>query len=308
MRSITALHAQWNAGVFNSSTADLARIISQATRPIENGSTASSSAPPALPLPTPAPAAKSAAIPSAKPMVGPSQEPKASTQHSHASSKQSDTERPAVLSPPPKEALPQPRSPPLPPAAAPAPTDASSPPEPAVVPAARKVSRRKKASMNNVHHMSNYVPRQRDAAPAHGSGNGTISGTADVNGIPAGCLDHPSTSNPLFPDEWVCLFCDYELLYGEPPLMIRAIRNRKKLAATRRRAQARAHRAATGKAPLPPRHTPSSGHNHAPHQSSAGSDNSATPRCECGNPLCYEDPSPNSPDGTPPDLAPLRDD
>ncbi|CBQ70419.1 conserved hypothetical protein [Sporisorium reilianum SRZ2] len=37
------------------------------------------------------------------------------------------------------------------------------------------------------------------------------------------------TGSALFtPDDWVCLFCEYELYYGEKPLMLRACRNRKK--------------------------------------------------------------------------------
>lgn len=48
-------------------------------------------------------------------------------------------------------------------------------------------------------------------------------GHAHGHGRPSG------TGSALFTDDdWICVFCEYELYYGEAPLMLRACRNRKK--------------------------------------------------------------------------------
>ncbi|CDW96867.1 hypothetical protein [Sporisorium scitamineum] len=49
------------------------------------------------------------------------------------------------------------------------------------------------------------------------------------------------TGSALFtPDDWICLFCEYELYYGETPLMLRACRNRKKLVEKKSKAKSKA--------------------------------------------------------------------
>lgn len=45
------------------------------------------------------------------------------------------------------------------------------------------------------------------------------------------------------PDEWLCLFCEYELFYGEEPLLYRAIRRRKNVLKVRKKAHDRANKA-----------------------------------------------------------------
>ncbi|KAK0549673.1 hypothetical protein OC846_001649 [Tilletia horrida] len=109
-----------------------------------------------------------------------------------------------------------------------------------------KISRRKKANMNNIHHRTNYVPSRMPSDPPPAA-RGPAKNVNTVNNWdqPPG-MDHPTTTSALFANEWMCLFCEYELLYGELPSMARACRRRKKLVGTRKRAQDRAHRAAGG--------------------------------------------------------------
>ncbi|KAF6767362.1 hypothetical protein PSEUBRA_004263 [Kalmanozyma brasiliensis GHG001] len=58
----------------------------------------------------------------------------------------------------------------------------------------------------------------------------------------------PGTTSALFTDaDWICLFCEYELYYGAPPLMLRACRNRKKLVEKKSRSVG-ARKKASGKA------------------------------------------------------------
>lgn len=49
-----------------------------------------------------------------------------------------------------------------------------------------------------------------------------------------------SGSNLFTDDDWICVFCEYELYYGETPLMLRACRNRKKLVEKKTRAKTKA--------------------------------------------------------------------
>lgn len=112
----------------------------------------------------------------------------------------------------------------------------------------KKLSRRKKAAMNNVHHRCNWSLRE---VVGNIDNKQTPSGSPQRvgNDIPTGCLDHPTTSNVLFPEEYVCLLCDYELLYGEEPRMLASIRRRVRVEESRSWAQARAHRLAKGQCP-----------------------------------------------------------
>lgn len=149
-----------------------------------------------------------------------------------------------------------------------------------------KQSRRKKAAANNAHHRSNWDskasrmpeteanmasgPPSRSAttrgtnlstsSPTNsgratgtsGKGRGLkkgllTEGTISSADPPAGCLDHPSTPNALFPGEWICLLCDYELMYGQPPHMLAAVRRRARVEESRAWARDRAARLARGK-------------------------------------------------------------
>lgn len=103
-----------------------------------------------------------------------------------------------------------------------------------------KMTRRRKANMNNVHHRTNYVPSRLPSSNPHldSSSNNVFRGPGGEE-IPPG-LDHPTSSNSLFLNEWCCLFCDYELFYGEPPRMLKACNNRKKVLKARKKAKDRA--------------------------------------------------------------------
>ncbi|KAK0558484.1 hypothetical protein OC844_005116 [Tilletia horrida] len=139
-----------------------------------------------------------------------------------------------------------------PPAAAPAASVAPPVPTapaattPTPPPQAPKISRRKKANMNNIHHRTNYVPSRMPSDPPPSARGPSKNVSTVQNWEQAPGLDHPTTTCSLFANEWLCLFCEYELLYGELPSMVRACRRRKKVVGARKRAQDRAHRAAGG--------------------------------------------------------------
>lgn len=124
---------------------------------------------------------------------------------------------------------------PSPPSLKPIPS-ATHPPTSPQSPASSKraMSRRKKANMNNIHHQFNaslwsasrspsqsasLSPPPRDIPSASAPGS-LLDGTAPG-------LEHPTTSSWLFPDAHICLFCDYELFYGERPRMIKACAHRR---------------------------------------------------------------------------------
>ncbi|KIS71109.1 uncharacterized protein UMAG_01021 [Mycosarcoma maydis] len=62
---------------------------------------------------------------------------------------------------------------------------------------------------------------------------------------------HGSGSALFTDDDWICVFCEYELYYGEAPLMLRACRNRKKLverkSKVKSKAQAALHKKSSAK-------------------------------------------------------------
>lgn len=138
--------------------------------------------------------------------------------------------------PPPSAPLPPIPSPPLPP-----PRKSSS----------KKGKKKRSAHANalNVHHRDNYVP-SRSPAP-------TTSGTHHEP--PPRFMSWPASEEALAsagpyastcggghycsPDEWLCLFCEYELFYGEEPLLYRAIRRRKNVLKVRKKAHDRANKA-----------------------------------------------------------------
>jgi len=49
------------------------------------------------------------------------------------------------------------------------------------------------------------------------------------------------------PDEWLCLFCEYQLFYGEEPALYRAVRKRKGVLKVRQKAKDRAMKATQGR-------------------------------------------------------------
>ncbi|GAC97258.1 hypothetical protein PHSY_004843 [Pseudozyma hubeiensis SY62] len=77
--------------------------------------------------------------------------------------------------------------------------------------------------------------RKRDTACKHGHANG--------HGRP-----HGSGSALFTDDDWICVFCEYELYYGETPLMLRACRNRKKLVEKKSKVKSKAQAALQKKA------------------------------------------------------------
>ncbi|KAE8214841.1 hypothetical protein CF327_g1807 [Tilletia walkeri] len=142
--------------------------------------------------------------------------------------------------PPPVESQPTPVSSAVPEQVSQPPPATTTPPQ------APKISRRKKANMNNIHHRTNYVPSRMPSDPPPVARGPTKNVSVVTNWEQPPGLDHPTTTCSLFANEWLCLFCEYELLYGELPSMVRACRRRKKLVGSRKRAQDRAHRAAGG--------------------------------------------------------------
>ena len=289
MRSITGPQAQWNSGILNTSAARLAKLLPSAESTVARAQaflandpkalpSSAPIAPPSAPIQpealierrAPSPAAQTVPAVPSPPSQSPVQRQLSPEQSARSPLPNEGASSSTARLPAPSEEVPPVASPSAPSARSPSPPQPQNPP---------KISRRKKANMNNVHHKSNYVPSR---TPAEAPRNRPLAAPTSTH-VPAGCLDHPTTSNQLFPDEWVCLFCDYELLYGEPPLMLRALKSRKKIARTRKRAQERAHAAATGNPMRPPAHN---------HTHDCDSEADSIPRCECGNPLCYEDDPP----------------
>lgn len=105
----------------------------------------------------------------------------------------------------------------------PSPTLSTSPPPPKTSP---KMSRRKKANMNNIHHQLNSARWTTSPPNASSSANPSSAYTDSHQG---GSSSHsrPITSSALFPDEYICLFCEYALFYGTRPLLLKACRHRK---------------------------------------------------------------------------------
>lgn len=98
----------------------------------------------------------------------------------------------------------------------------ASPPIPSS-PKVPKMSRRRKANMHNPHHVSNsskWLPSQNS------TGSNVRRGALDADHQPPG-LDHPTTTSALFPDEFICMFCEYELFYGKKSRLLKACKCRK---------------------------------------------------------------------------------
>ncbi|BGP12701.1 hypothetical protein JCM10213_008839 [Rhodosporidiobolus nylandii] len=184
---------------------------------------------PTPPLPTPAatPTRKAPSSASRLPPAAPATAPTASPA----------SQPPA---PPPAAALPPP--PPPPPASKP-----------------KKKGRKKRsahANAHNVHHRDNYVP-SRLPSQQHGTHTGSDgSGTPQLASWPASdeaiaaAGQYASTCGGghfcTAPDETICLFCEYELFYGQESLLLKAVRKRKGVLSRRKKAKDRAMKATQG--------------------------------------------------------------
>jgi hypothetical protein len=105
----------------------------------------------------------------------------------------------------------------------PSPSRSTSPPPPKTSP---KMSRRKKANMNNIHHQLNSA--RWTTSPPNASNHANPSSTyTDSHQGGSSSHSRPITSSALFPDEYICLFCEYALFYGTRPLLLKACRHRK---------------------------------------------------------------------------------
>lgn len=124
----------------------------------------------------------------------------------------------------------------------PQPPSAKSPPP--------KMSRRKKANMNNIHHVSNAARwGSNSTVLPRGSGNEDGMQSPPPPTAAAAATHLPLSSSlmsPSFmPEEYICMFCEYELFYGEPPLFFRACKHRKeRVREKRRNAKGKAKKAA----------------------------------------------------------------
>ncbi|GAA5861465.1 hypothetical protein JCM3774_000256 [Rhodotorula dairenensis] len=161
-----------------------------------------------------------------------------------------------------------PPSAPLPPTPTAAPT---SPPPAGAAPATRKAPPKKgkkkrsaHANALNVHHRDNYVPSRAPApgqAAHHEQPPRFMSWPASEEAI-ASAGPYASTcggGHYCSSDEWLCLFCEYELFYGEESLLYKAVRRRKNVLKVRKKAQDRANKVTH----VPEASTASSSANHS---------------------------------------------
>lgn len=138
----------------------------------------------------------------------------------------------------------------------------------------KKKKRSTLANASNPHHLRNYVPSRLPHAAGGGGSTGGNHGpgsqaantgslwplamkflSAELpprrrKGVSGG---GPNGSHVLplpqlvFPqEEWICMFCEYKLFYGDEAKFRLAVRNRKKILRRRRRARERAAAAASG--------------------------------------------------------------
>ncbi|GAA6058536.1 hypothetical protein JCM10212_006975 [Sporobolomyces blumeae] len=218
---------------------------------------AAAAAAPAPPTPAATPRrAASASLPTA----GPTSSSPRYSRSTHPSASPSD----APLAPPPASALPPPPN-----AATSAPTPTHDAPRRAPLKKGRK-KRSAHANAQNVHHRDNYVPSRlpfaspplhpsasspfyaspSDPSQAHGPTSWPASDEATAA---AGPYAHTCGGGHFCgPDEWLCLFCEYEVFYGEPSALLRAVRKRKGVLKVRRKAQERATKATSGHPPVQP--------------------------------------------------------
>lgn len=105
-------------------------------------------------------------------------------------------------------------------------------PKPTSTPASLNVDN---ASANRRAVAQKSPSRKRDTACKHGHAHGHS-------------RPHGSGSALFTDDDWICVFCEYELYYGEAPLMLRACRNRKKLVEKKSKVKSKAQAALEKKA------------------------------------------------------------
>ncbi|GAA6036660.1 hypothetical protein JCM8097_001281 [Rhodosporidiobolus ruineniae] len=166
--------------------------------------------------------------------------------------------------PPPASSASQPPAPP--------PAAALPPPPPPLPPSKPKKKGRKKrsahANAHNVHHRDNYIPSRlagQSSSSAHHHSSSTptpgqhphadgasspfpSSWPASPEAVAAAGSYAGTCANGHFcgPDEYLCLFCEYEIWYGEEPLLLKAIRKRKGVLGRRKKARDRAEKATQG--------------------------------------------------------------
>ncbi|GAA5826893.1 hypothetical protein JCM11251_002145 [Rhodosporidiobolus azoricus] len=160
----------------------------------------------------------------------------------------------------PRTAAPPPSQPPAAASPAPHPPVAAVPPSPLPpAPKLKKKGRKKRsahANAHNMHHRDNYVPSRLPSAASqqqqHGDGSSTpllTSWPASEEAIAAAGPYASTCGGGHFFDpteEILCLFCDYELFYGEESLLLKAVKKRNKRLEVRKKARDRATKATQG--------------------------------------------------------------
>ncbi|GAA5917092.1 hypothetical protein JCM6882_009494 [Rhodosporidiobolus microsporus] len=165
-------------------------------------------------------------------------------------------------------------------APAPAPTPAAAaaaaptpPPPPPPIAKPKKKGRKKRsahANAHNMHHRDNYIPSRLPSQTntsqgphgQHGDGSSTpllTSWPASDEAIAAAGPYASTCGGGHFFDpteEILCLFCDYELFYGEESLLLKAVKKRNKRLEVRKKARDRATKATQGAAPAAPAPSP----------------------------------------------------
>jgi hypothetical protein len=135
--------------------------------------------------------------------------------------------------------------------------DSSDPSPSGAKPRGKKKKRSALANASNPHHLRNYVP-SRLLNP--GQQPNLAQSQNHVSPLPLRflsaeipprrtkkkeqALSQLATTNPA--EEWICMWCEYELFYGDESQYRRAVRSRKKILRRRRRARERAAAAASG--------------------------------------------------------------
>lgn len=123
-----------------------------------------------------------------------------------------------------------------------------------------KMSRRKKANMNNIHHQLNSA-RWTTSSPSAATSANASTAYANPHQETTSSHNRPITSSALFPDEYICLFCEYALYYGTRPLLLKACRHRKNTVKRKTQAEDNKKRR-EGKAAGPMPSSNSAGHHH----------------------------------------------
>lgn len=120
------------------------------------------------------------------------------------------------------------------------------------------------ANANNSHHRQNYVPSRLPSSTPSRRQEG-VEGALSLFGDSELPHDNKSAVFNFASDEWMCMFCEYELWYGNRPQLAGCVKKRKKLLKIRKKAADRAKEAVEGsrKQKKPPPPPPSAHHNAA---------------------------------------------